>query len=309
MKTRNFFTIAFLVVAFFGLVLSGCKKDKNQSTPDSSSLQQLSNDEENLNAITNEELTDVNTFLAQANEKSTQVLPCNATIDSTVVLNDTITIYVTYNGLNCAGTKFRTGKVEIRRAYQQPWYVQGTTIRVKHINFTITKVATGKTIVLNSVKWMKNVSGGVVWQLGNQVTSIVHRIWGHAIITFDDNTTRIWKVARQKTYTGTPPQNLVVTDEGFGTADGYENLVVWGVNRQGESFYTQILEPVAHRQVCGWDPCSGVKKHQIPGDDKSATLTFGYDSNNQLVTGTDCPVKFKLDWQKNGNSGTVYLWL
>jgi hypothetical protein len=225
------------------------------------------------------------------------------------VINDTITIYITYNGLNCSGTRFRTGQVEIRRPYNVPWWTQGTTVRIKHINFSITKVATGKTIVLNSVKFLKNVSGGVIWQLGNPFTAIVHRIWGHVQITFDDNTTKIWNVARQKTYTGNPPQNLIVTNDGFGTVGDMTNLVVWGINRQGEQFYTQIMEPVVIRQVCGWDPVSGIKKHAIPSDNKSATLTFGYNSNNQPVTGNECPTKYKLDWEKNNQSGTIYLWL
>jgi hypothetical protein len=310
MKTNRFFTFALMLAAVFTLTLSGCKKDKtDEPKADSSSLQQLSVDEENLDAVTDETMNDVNGILGSNNLKETEILPCNATIDSTVVLNDTITIYVTYNGLNCSGTRFRTGKVEIRRPFGVPWYVQGTTVRIKHINFSITRVATGKTIVLNSVKFLKNVSGGVIWQLGNPYTAIVHRIWGHVNITFEDNTTKMWNVARQKTYTGVPPLNVIITNIGFGTQGDMANLVVWGINRQGEQFYTQIFEPVVIRQVCGWDPVSGIKKHSIPADNKSATLTFGFNSNNQPVTGDECPTKYKLDWEKNNQSGTVYLWL
>lgn len=310
MKTKKFFSIALMLIAVLGLTLSGCKKDKTEDpVADSSSLQQLSNDETNLDAVTDETLNDVEAILSQPGLKSTEALPCNATIDSTAVINDTITIYITYNGLNCSGTRYRTGQVEIRRPYGVPWFVQGTTVRIKHINFTITRVSTGKSITLNSVKFLKNVSGGGVWQLGNQAQAIVHRVWGHVNITFDDNTTKEWNVARQKTYTGVFPQNIVLTNIGFGTQGDMTNLVVWGVNRQGEQFYTQILEPVVIRQVCGWDPVLGIKKHSIPGDNKSATLTFGYNSNNQPVAPGQCPTKYKLDWEKNNQSGTIYLWL
>jgi hypothetical protein len=119
----------------------------------------------------------------------------------------------------------------------------------------------------------------------------------------------MWNVARQKTFTGTPPNNLILTTDGFGAAGEYNNLLVWGVNRQGENFYSQIQQSIVHRQVCDWNPVSGIKKHAIPADNKSATLTFGYDSSNQPVTGNACPTKFRFDWQKNNNSGTVYLWL
>ncbi len=310
MKTNNLSRFTFLLFLVIGLSLAGCKKDKNTDpSDDSSSLQQLSKDEESVEAASDESMNDVNFFLANGNLKSTNLLPCNATVDSTAVVNDTITIYITYDGLNCSGTRFRTGQVQIRKHVGTQWYQAGATVMIRHINFTITKVSTQKSITLNGVKIHKNVSGGVIWQLGNGINAIVHRTRGHVNVTFDDGTTKTWNVARQKTYTGNPPGNLVLTTDGFGSVGEYDNLVVWGTNRQGEAFYTQIIEPIVHRQVCSWDPVSGIKKHAIPADAKSATLTFGFDSNNQPISGNECPAKFKLDWQRNNNSGTVYLWL
>lgn len=310
MKTTNLFRLTFLVLAIIGLTFSGCKKDKNVNPGgDSSSLQQLSGDEESFESAMDESMNDVDLYLSSGNLKSTTMLPCNATIDSTAIVNDTITIYITYDGLNCNGTRFRTGQVEIKKHVGMHWYQQGATVMVRHINFTITKVSNQKTVTINSVKFHKNVSGGVIWQLGNGVDAIIHRTWGHANVAFQDSTSRTWNVARQKTYTGTPLGNLVLTIDGFGVAAGYNNLVVWGVNRQEEQFFTQIIEPVIHRQVCDWDPVAGKKKHSIPADSKSATLTFGFNSNNEPITGNECPTKYKVDWQNNNNSGTVYLWL
>ncbi len=311
MKTAFAFRLLLLMAMIASFTLSGCKKDKDPGPEgDSSTMQQLSMDEENFESAMDESMNDVDLFLSTGNLKSTTMLPCNATIDSTAVVNDTITIYITYNGLNCSGTRFRTGQVEIRKAVGTHWYMQGATVRIRHINFTITKVSNQKSITINSVKFHKNVSGGVIWQLGNGINAIVHRSWGHATVAFhQDSTTRIWNVARQKTYTGIPPAQLKLTIDGFGTSGDFSNLVVWGINRQSAHFFTQILTPVVHRQVCDWDPVSGVKKHMIPEASKSATLTFGYNSNNQPVTGDECPAKYKVDWQHNGNSGTVYLWL
>lgn len=124
--------------------------------------------------------------------------------------------------------------------------------------------------------------------------------------SFDNGTSRSWNVARQLTYTGTPGQ-IVLSIDGFGSSGEFQNLVVWGTNRQGEEFYTQIVQSVVCRQACDWDPVSGIKIHQIPADSKSATITFGFDSNNQPVTGSDCPTRYRIDWQKNNQSGTSYL--
>jgi hypothetical protein len=310
MKTNNLFRITFLVLAIAGLFLTGCKKDKEtEPVGDSTAVQQLSGDEEAFESALDESMNDVDLFLSNGNLKSTDILPCNATIDSTAVVNDTITIYITYNGLNCSGTRFRTGQVEIKKHVGMHWYETGATVKIRHINFTITKVSNQHSVTINSVKVHKNVSGGVIWQLGNGVSAIIHRTWGHSHVVFQNGMERTWNVARQKTFTGNPPGNLTMTIDGFGTAGDFTNLVVWGVNHQGHDFFTRIIEPVIHRQVCFWDPVSGIKKHFIPAVSKSATLTFGFNSNNQPVNPGECPTKFKLDWQHNNNSGTVFLWL
>lgn len=309
MRTMKLFRMSAIILVMTGIFLTGCKKEKNNgNSADSSTLQQLAMDEISEQAASDESMNDVSDLLSGGTLKSSDILPCGATVDSTNVINDTITVYITYNGYNCNGTRFRTGQVEIKKHVGMRWFQAGATVNVKHINFTITRVRTGKSITLNSNKTFQNVSGGIIRQLGHGVTSIVHRLWGTGSVTFPNNTSRNWNVARQITFTGIPGQ-LLITIDGFGSEGEYNNLVVWGVNRDGENFYTQITQSVVHRQVCDLDPVSGIKLHQIPADSKSATITYGYDRNNQPITGDECPAKFRVDWQKNGNSGTVYLWL
>ena len=309
MKTKKIFKLGILVVALAGFTFTGCKKDKtNDPTPSTQSLHQLSKDEVTVTNASDDVANDVNTVLSGGQNKSTEMLwPCNATIDSTTVFNDTITYHITYNGLNCPETHTRVGQVEVKRKVNQPWGEQGASTVIKMINFTKTKVSTGKSITLNGTKVFTNVTGGYLWQLGNGMTSIVHRVRGYMTATFDDNTTRVWNIDRQKTFTGTLGGQLVMTIDGLGTSGNYNNLVVWGINRNGEEFYTQIVESVVHKAVCGWDPISGKKIHQIPDDNKTATITYGYDSNFQLVTNGDCPTYYRIDWVKGTHSGTLFL--
>jgi hypothetical protein len=311
MKVSNLFRISFLVLGVIVLSLAGCKKDKNTETNHASeSLQQLSGDQESMESAMDESMNDVNNFLSGGNLKSTEGrLPCNATIDSTSVVSDTITIFITYNGWNCKNTRFRTGQVEIKKQVGMRWFMPGASVTIKHINFAIRRASSQKTIVLNGVKVHQNISGGLIWQLGHNISTIVHRTSGYVNVTFEDGTVKTWNIACQRTYTGTPPDSLFLTNDGFGSADGYDNLLVWGTCRAGENFYTQVVQPVVHREVCGWDPSSGIKKHMVPANSQSATITFGYNSSNEPITGAECPTKYKVDWQKNNHSGTVYLWL
>ena len=309
MKTTKFIKSSLMLIAFLGLFLAGCQKEKdNDTTTDSSSLQQLSQDDNYLEIVSDDAMSDVNSLLSGGNLKSTNLWPCNATIDSTEVNNDTITFYITYDGLNCRETLYRDGKIEVKKRVGTHWHDEGATVIVKYIDFHITRVSNGKSITINGTKTFQNVTGGFIHQLGNQYTSIIFKAWGTMSVTFDDNTTRIWNVARQRTYTGSPGQ-LVMTVDGFGTSGNYNNLVVWGINRNGENFFTKIIQPVVFRQVCNWNPCAGIKFHEIPAADKRATITFGYNSNNEPIQGDECPTKYRLDWEKGTHSGTVYLWL
>jgi len=306
MKTKNGIKLFAILIAVIGISIAGCKKDKSDNTDntDTKSMQQLSKDEVAVESATGDVLNDANTILSGGLGKS---MPCNVTIDSVSHSTiDTIAYYLTFNGLNCSGTHMRTGNAIIKKAVGTHWINPGATVSITYVNLQVTKVSSGKSLTFNGTKTWENVSGGLVVQLGGSVTSITHRITGAIQATFDDGTTRTWNIARQRVFTGTLGQ-LVITESGFGSADGYNNLVVWGTNRNGEAFYTQLTSPVAFKQACGWDPVSGIKIHQIPSDNKSATITFGYNDSNQPVTGSDCPTRYKLDWVKGSHSGTLYL--
>jgi len=307
MKTNRSFLFPFLIVLVLGLSLSACKKDKqNDPSGDSASMQQLSKDELQMEVASDEALNDVEVMLSGGSTKSTMLWPCNATIDSTGVNNDTITFYITYDGKNCLGNLERHGKVEVKKRVGEHWVDPGATVIVKLINFKVTVVYTGKSVTLNGTKTFVNVSGGHIWQLWINLTSVVHRVHGSVQATFDDNTTRIWNVARQRTFT-LENHKLVMTIDGFGTEGEYSNLVIWGTNRMGENFYTQITQSVVHKQRCNMDPVSGIKIHRIPSMEKSATITFGYNDNNEPIQGDECPTRFRVDWVKGSHSGTIYL--
>lgn len=310
MKTMKILTMSLILVTLAFFSLTSCKKTKNISDPaNTNSIQNLANDENQANAASDEAMADINTVLGGSGGlKSSEGRPCNATIDSTAIANDTITYYITYDGLNCAGNLNRTGQVEIKKHIGTRWYQVGATIIYKYTNFHVTHIRSQKSLTINGQKTMTNVTGGLIFMIPQYITSVTHKDQGYITVTFNDTTTKSWNVARQVTYTKAD-NKFVLTIDGFGSADGYDNLVMWGTNRNSEQFYIQILQSVVHKQACQFDPCSGQKKITIPGDAKGATLTFGYDTNNQPVTGNDCPTKYKVDWFKNGNSGTLYLFL
>jgi hypothetical protein len=309
MKTKKFPNLAIILVSAIVLTFASCAKDDlNQGLADPSSLEQLSVDENNVENILNDAEGDITSVLSNNGNglKSTAWLPCNATVDSTAKINDSITIYITYNGLTCNGKRNRTGKIEIKKKAGSHWEQAGAAVIYKYVDFTVTRVATGKSVKLNGTKTFVNVNGGHRWQVGTTINSYVERISGSMQAIFDNGTSRTWNVARQVTYTGTQGHYIMSID-GFGSAGSYQNLVTWGINRQDEEFFTQISQSIVYKQSCDWDPTSGIKIHQIPSDNKSATLTFGYTAKNEPISGDECPARYRVDWQRNNKSGTSFL--
>jgi len=316
MKTNNIIRLSAILVILLGLIFTGCSKKSTTETTNTStsSLQQLTSDENIVENNSDEAMNDANAVLSPGGLKSTEMLPCNATIDSTPVHNDTIVIYIHYHGLTCDNKKFITGDIQVSRNVNTHWYDAGATVLVKFINFKVVRVATQKSMTFNGTKTFVNVSGGFIWQLGYQIQALIHRVTGSIQVTFDDNSTKTWNIARERILTrvidtANNAAHLLLTINGLGSADGYDNLVVWGVNRNNENFYSQITESVIIKEACSWDPCCGVEEFQIPATHKSATITFGYDSNNNLIPcgSTDCPTRYRVDWTINNQSGTFFL--
>jgi hypothetical protein len=314
MKTKNLFRLGFLMIAAMTLSFTGCKKDtttdKNKTTGNTESLQQLTKDENNVENASDMALNDATTELSPSSLKSTDHGggPCNTTITVSPVVDDTITIDINYHGPDCNNMHNRSGDVIVKKRFSEDWGQPGATVLMHLNNFKITKLLTGKSITMNGTKHFENVSGHYLWQLGldSAVTACVDKVWGTITATFDDTTTRVWNIARQRTFTGNLIA-LVMTTDGFGQADGISNLASWGTNRNGEQFYSSINPSVVHKQVCNWNPCEGSIKHEIPSQSKSATVTFGYNSNFQLITNGDCPTYYRIDWVFGPNSGTMFL--
>lgn len=307
-----------ILFALVALVFSGCKKDPVDPIPDdsnSTSVQQISQDDNRLQNIDDDINLDIEVMMTGGNLKSTTWLPCNATIDSTSIVNDTITYYITYHGLNCHETLYRTGRVEVKKHVGTQWFMPEATVMIKIINLQVTHVNSQKTVVINGAKTHKNVTGGLLIQLGFGINTIIHRTHGFMTVNFDDGSNRTWNIARRIIYIGSFNINtgnfneLTIGVDGFGTVGEYTNLVTWGVGRNGDQFYISVPQPVHYVLACNFNPVNGVQTIDIPSKNKGATLTFGFDENNQPVVPPECPSKYKLDWYHGQHSGTIYLWL
>jgi hypothetical protein len=286
-------------------LVTACKKDEPEEIqPDSSPVQQLSQDDNSVEDNVDEAIIDAGQFISEGKLK--MGIPCGATLDSTFIMNDTIIHFLTYDGLNCAQTKYRKGKIHIKIKQNTHWLFPGAFLHIHFIDYEVTNVFTNNKMVINGMSEIENVSGGIPALLGNGLNTVIHKNSAHVSISFNGRPPRGWHLAKMLVYSGTPG-NLMLAVNGFGVNQAHSNLLSWGTDRDGKKFFTQIGESVIFKESCQWLPYSGEQIYLIPADQLKATATFGYNSNNEPISGSECPTRYRLDWHQQGHSGTIFL--
>jgi len=304
-----------LLIVSMGMLLStsilftSCKKEKNNDSTENATESQVHSDDQSMEANADDEIsTDASTVVEGVVSMTGRgpffLPPCGATITYDT-LNAAKTITITYNGLNCAGTRFRTGVVTISLPANVHWKDAGAKLTITATNLKITRVIDQKSITINGSKVITNVSGGLLYQLASS-GPITHTITSAGItITFDNNTQRSWQIAKKRVFSY--DNGVVITTTGTYSDGGVTGISEWGTNRLGNPFATQIVTPMIIRQDCDWRLTSGQIKHTRMI--RTVDVTFGL--NAQGVP-TGCPgtgvYYMKIVWVNlAGNTVTVIL--
>lgn len=303
---KKSYLILAAVTLLTGMTLfSSCKKDETEADTTTLNKEQ-SADGEDVAASADVVDDEIDNVMSLTSLKSGDAinLPCNVSIDSTLKAQKKFTI--TFNGENCNGTRTRSGKVEVTLTNGTKWADVGAVLTVKYIDVKITHKASKRYVIMNGTKTHTNVSGGLVKNLGSAgtPTAIIRKIQSNDMkVTFANEAARSWNIARQRTFTK-ENGSMMIKVEGFGEADGKNNLVEWGTNRRSTNFYTQIVTPVIKTQECDYKPISGEKIHYVGL--RTINVTLGTDVNGVPAT-EGCATHYKISWNAVGGVKTVIL--
>lgn len=292
---------------FMLVLLAGCNKNPEpEPQPDTTTAQQLSAEETLYTQAVDEINRDATRLAFGPSGKISMEQPCGAVFDSTIITTDSIRFYISFNGNNCNGTRYRTGRMIIHRRKASPWIKPGTTIITELVDYQLTNLLNNKKIILNGKVKIQNVSGGNIAWLGSTYEQVIHRNEGRFKVSFANGYQRLRQHARQTVHT-LQDGNLITTIEGYGSADGYEHLSSWGELPSGKQFYNQTLSPLVISSSCSDGPVSGTLSQSIVPGGIASTITYGFDKNNQPAASGDCPTRYKLEWQLGNKSGVLFL--
>ncbi len=301
--------LVLLITSFSTMFFTSCKKDSNTNGIVDFAEESVTHTEDQTtfstetDAMANDFNSVVDNFTSlSGREANTLATPCDATV--TVDSNSSPRkITITYNGSTCNPLRTRTGSVVITLPTTVRWRDSGAVMTVSFQNVKITRTADNKSITINGLQTIKNVSGGLVRTVAAQIPGnnnvVVHEIRSSNMsITFNDSSNRTWQIARRRTFTNNT--GLVITTRGMATVDGVNNVAEWGTNRFGHDFITATTEPMVVRQSCNFRLTSGQVTHSKLSS--IVTVTFGLDS---VGVATTCPANapFYLKMVYTGANG------
>jgi hypothetical protein len=185
------------------------------------------------------------------------------------------------------------------------WKNPGAVIKIEYLNYKITRASDQKSMLLNGVQNLTNVSGGNWFTLltSPTQTNIVLTITGTNLsVTWQDNKTATYNINRRITYSraGTI---ISAKGEGIGTSNNLNDLENYGTTRDGDAFTSQVTTPVIWNTTCGGGaPLQGAVNIKVSSKNFDLKFLYGVDVNgNTVAVGSNqCPYGWKLEWTANG---------
>jgi hypothetical protein len=308
MNMRNLIA-AFCLFAVF----TSCKKEEDVNNPDAKTFQQT------------QELSDIKSENDQANADIDNVIDafpglkggriatdttlndiCGCKIDRSEINNRKVTLK--YDGITpcLSPSRVRSGNIVIELVEGEGWARAGAVIKVTYVNFRVTVERSGKTVLVNGVKYRKNMNGfnWLAFLLGQD--SLVFRERGTNMqVTVNGNGPHSYNMARRTVAFYKLKQNRrVLHFKAYGdtTIGNFNNVDAWGSILNGQDYVNTFDEPWLADAHCWFSrPTAGKYTYHYNGNTVSVTLGVG---TNGLKDPRDCAYGWKINWQNaNGKSG------
>lgn len=307
MKTKKLFGSFIIVVLTLTLALSGCKKQKAFNEENG----QTSEDARTAQGENDAAVSDVNDVISNTpnlHGRSSGTQNTNGILTNICgLITDTAgaytgTIKLNYNGTVCNNRK-REGSIRLTvqdYATGKRWKQAGCILKVEYLSYKVTRSSDGKSVELNGVQYITNISGGTWYELIflNQPT-LSHSVTGLDLsVKFDGDKTATYNINRKFTYTFA---NSIISciGNGIGSNNGLNNLENYGTTRNGDAFTSEVVTPVLWNTTCGAHaPVKGEVNIKVAGKDFTLNCLFGTDaSGNSVDAGSNaCPYGFKVQW-------------
>ena len=305
---RYSFKSLMVLLAVVAVSLSSCKKSES-STDDVVSAQDHTTVSQHLNASIDDASNAAGGVGTMAGKTDGFATIAGATINYSDTSHGIVTI--TYDGTTVVDGYFRRSGVVTITLVNYPtvhWRDAGAQLDLNFDNVQVTNAFTGGQFKYNGIHHIVNMTGGLAYQLmnGTMTGTVKHHHTATGLtVTLANGATRQWNVDRIREYNNTGLANGISMSVYSGNPAGQQaNVDAWGTNRNGESFYNQILTPIVFNNSCGnyRQPNSGEVKHVV--SNRTLDVLLGVDQSGTAVSSTSCPYGYKVTYTQNSHTYT-----
>lgn len=293
------------------MLFTACKKRKAFKNEDG----EASSDSRNVITENEAAVNDINTEVGNnlklhgRSSSGASSLQSALGISATGYMVDTTGAYLGTIKINYDGTVINNRKREgsirltiLDYAAGKRWKQVGCVLKVEYLGFKITRSSDNKSVELNGIQNLTNITGGTWWELLilKTQTSLASSVTGSDLnVKFDDGKTAVYNINRKFTYT-LPNGILTCTGEGIGSSESLSNLENFGTTRDGDKFTSQVTTPVIWNWTCGWHaPTQGALEVKVDSKDFTLNVTFSVDQSGNTVSpaANSCSYGWKVEWK------------
>ncbi len=305
-----------MAVLMFG-VMTSCKKPTTTTTDSTldANVDQQNKDGNDYKSQMDQADNDINSVLRgnstfNKTEEGFQIAAttiCGCTIDSVSGANDKI-IYFSFNDAvaTCLNSAYkRSGNIKVQLTTGQQWNDAGSVITETFTDYKITHISSGRYIMFNGVKTLKNVNGLDWLQVyyGNPVTYQERAF--NVDVKFNNNGQAIWNSARRSEWSYVSATGAInFKAYGDTTVNGFANTDTWGLTRINQPFTTYYNTPIQSNTTCGlWKFKSGELVCHV--NNANYTLTLGVNQDGTAASASGCAYGYKVAWDFNGTANNA----
>ncbi len=271
----------------FALVFTSCRNkedaDPAVSNAEMEETKTHSADNDDATANLDDAMDIVNTDLSGvsgARVEGTEACgyTANYSAFSTVSGTNQKTIIYTFDKNSTCSSRSRQGTITVTLVQGNYFREQGAVYNLVFEGYGVTY--NGKMMTLTGTQTVTNVTGGLPRSRFVDGSIVTHKVSGNMELAFDGfEGTRNWQINREITWANTAGI-LSFSISSDNSVDELNNVSVWGTNRFGNKFYTQITTPIVANSNCGWyRPTSGTRVHILKDADESIKFTVTVTNN------------------------------
>ncbi|MDX2191266.1 MAG: hypothetical protein SFY32_15545 [Bacteroidota bacterium] len=281
-----------LILACVGYITTSCTRKSSDPTPattasastdDETAQVQNAGDQNNASTQIDAAMNDAGNALAGSSgariDDAIQTSGCTvvtSTNFTSTVNGASKSVTITYDRSVCE-KKVRSGTIVLTLTNGAKFSDVGATWTVSFSGYTMRRVDRRGNqdtayVEINGLHTVTNVNGGFVRvnMSLNPSPLVIHKVESNNMsLTFPNGKTRNWNVARQITW----DKDYTQTITGFGTQGGFSDVVTWGTNRFGDTFFTRISTPIISKWACAYFPSQGQRIHQVTSAANGKQLT------------------------------------